>query len=80
MKLATLIFGALLLLGTAALPLSADGGKCGASVEKPVKKCGASTPAPKCGDGKGEKAKVPAKCGGEKKAPASAKCGTGKCG
>jgi len=93
-NLSVLLLGAALFVGLGAVSVSASdmkcgAGKCGASMEKPAKKCGVSK---KCGASMekaerrgpggiscgGSMEKAAKKCGASKKA--TAKCGAGKCG
>jgi len=75
LNLATMLLGAALFTGLGAVSLSASGTKCGAdkcgsSMGKSVKKCGAQMKAvKKCG----AQMKAVKKCG-------AGKCGIGKCG
>lgn len=82
LNLTALLLGAALFTGLGAVSLSANdskcgAGKCGASMEKPMKKCGDAKKAngKKCGAEMKEKKKEMM----EKK-KAAGKCGKGKCG
>jgi len=80
--MASILFGATLLIASAGVDLSAGemkcgSGKCGGAMEKPVKKSAAA----KCGTSEKKDMKCGSgKCGGEKKAKKTMKCGSGKCG
>ena len=81
LTLSALLLGAALFTGLGAVSLSADGGKCGASMKTPAKKCGASMKkeGKKCGASMKKEGK---KCGAsmKKEMKKPMKCGKGKCG